>query len=755
MKYPVVIIILFLLIAVKVEATDRYVAASCSGQPTPCYTTAQAASNAAVAGDTVYFRAGSYAAFTVANSGTLGNPITFRNYNNETVTITGSPPDCGTGDGTSMICVNAVNYITINGLILHGSGTSTSGIQISHASFINLLNSEIRYAGQTGVAIYYADTHDILVQNNVWHDNVQANIEQSGSFRQGACTRPITGSGCDWGAGFNAGYNTYNINVIDNVAYFNHGEALTISGFNSVVRGNMVTDNWSANLYCTACYNTLYERNFIYVTPDFAAYPLMPGWSTNKVVYEGLSISSGDPGVHDLTGIVVANNILGGGINRWQYGTVFSDNGNQILNNTLITNPGEQGNAGIWWKNPGGTVSNLVVRNNLIHRTANGSGGGAIQLNNISSATVSNNIYYDTTGTALTYNAVTYSSLASWAAASGDSNSLVANPLLVNASATPCRLWVDPRGGLGAPCSIATARAQAANYALQATSPAKDHGFNLGTPYNTDYTGATRTVPWDIGAYESGVIITPPTPQLVLALPLDEGSGLTAVDVSGQKNNATRVGGAAWDNNGKYGKAIMFDGTGYLTIPTAPSLALSPAMTLESWIYPTASANGQTFTVIWKNNYYLYGSSAAGYCGSPVGSPLGGYATTTGQSGHWLCASAGSLPPLNQWTHLAVTFDGNSTLTFYLNGNPVGLLPSSDPMEPSGEDLNIGGNIRWGEYFTGKIDEVRVYNYARTPDQIVSDMNTPLIGAPGKVVEIAAPASVEISSASSLEISAD
>jgi hypothetical protein len=61
----------------------------------------------------------------------------------------------------------------------------------------------------------------------------------------------------------------------------------------------------------------------------------------------------------------------------------------------------------------------------------------------------------------------------------------------------------------------------------------------------------------------------------------------------------------------------------------------------------------------------------------------------------------------------------------------------------------------FGENFVGKIDEPRIYNYARTPAQIVSDMNTPLIGGPGKYVDIAAPASVEISASASLEISAD
>jgi hypothetical protein len=40
--------------------------------------------------------------------------------------------------------------------------------------------------------------------------------------------------------------------------------------------------------------------------------------------------------------------------------------------------------------------------------------------------------------------------------------------------------------------------------------------------------------------------------------------------------------------------------------------------------------------------------------------------------------------------------------------------------------LQIGGNTFYVQYFPGTIDEVRIYNVARTQTQIQSDMNTPL-----------------------------
>jgi concanavalin A-like lectin/glucanase superfamily protein len=44
--------------------------------------------------------------------------------------------------------------------------------------------------------------------------------------------------------------------------------------------------------------------------------------------------------------------------------------------------------------------------------------------------------------------------------------------------------------------------------------------------------------------------------------------------------------------------------------------------------------------------------------------------------------------------------------------------------------LRIGGNLIWGEYFNGLLDEIRVYNRVLTAGEVVTDMNTPVGGAP-------------------------
>jgi hypothetical protein len=78
---------------------------------------------------------------------------------------------------------------------------------------------------------------------------------------------------------------------------------------------------------------------------------------------------------------------------------------------------------------------------------------------------------------------------------------------------------------------------------------------------------------------------------------------------------------------------------------------------------------------------------------------------------------------LNAWTHLAVTYDGSS-MRFYTNGVLVRTTSNVTPIKASTGNLRIGGNSVWGEFFSGLIDDVRIYNRALTATEIQTDMNT-------------------------------
>ena len=81
--------------------------------------------------------------------------------------------------------------------------------------------------------------------------------------------------------------------------------------------------------------------------------------------------------------------------------------------------------------------------------------------------------------------------------------------------------------------------------------------------------------------------------------------------------------------------------------------------------------------------------------------------------------------PLNTWTHLATTYDG-TTLRLFVNGTQVGSRAVSGALLTSSGVLRIGGNSQWGEYFAGRIDEVRIYNRALTQSEIAADSAAPV-----------------------------
>jgi chitodextrinase len=78
-----------------------------------------------------------------------------------------------------------------------------------------------------------------------------------------------------------------------------------------------------------------------------------------------------------------------------------------------------------------------------------------------------------------------------------------------------------------------------------------------------------------------------------------------------------------------------------------------------------------------------------------------------------------------RWTHLAVTYDG-AFVRLYVNGAVVATHVAQGELGLSTGPLSIGGNSIWGEWFKGRIDDVRVYNRPLSADELKADMATPV-----------------------------
>ena len=241
-------------------------------------------------------------------------------------------------------------------------------------------------------------------------------------------------------------------------------------------------------------------------------------------------------------------------------------------------------------------------------------------------------------------------------------------------------------------------------------------GLSAGTTYR--YRVRAQDAVPNFSGYSNIATATTSTQSsgLVAAYSFNEGSGVSVGDASGS-GNVGSVGSAAWSVAGKFGGALSFNGSGArVTVPDAASLRLSSAMTLEAWVSPSAVSSAWRDVIVkGDDDYYLMATSAPS--SFPVGAGIFG--------GVKARAFGTSVLALNTWTHLAVTYDG-AMLRLYVNGVLVASTAKTGAIASSANPLQFGGDAIYGQYFAGKIDEVRVYNVALSAAQVQTDMNTPV-----------------------------
>ena len=205
---------------------------------------------------------------------------------------------------------------------------------------------------------------------------------------------------------------------------------------------------------------------------------------------------------------------------------------------------------------------------------------------------------------------------------------------------------------------------------------------------------------------------------LVAAYGFGEGEGFTVADASGNGNGGT-ITGATWTTAGRFGNALVFNGmNSWVTVNDAPSLDLTTAMTLEAWVFPTVAPSGWRDLISKESGsgiaYYLY---ASGTGNRPATGILIGSVERT--------LFGTSVLPTSAWRHVAATYDGTQQ-RLYVGGVQVASRAQTGSIAVTTGPLRLGGNGVWGEYFNGRIDEVRIYNRALTAEQIVADMGRPV-----------------------------
>jgi hypothetical protein len=195
---------------------------------------------------------------------------------------------------------------------------------------------------------------------------------------------------------------------------------------------------------------------------------------------------------------------------------------------------------------------------------------------------------------------------------------------------------------------------------------------------------------------------------------LDETSGTIAHDSAGT-NDGILHGRPAWVP-GAIDGALGFDGIDdYVDCGNSPLFDLTEQITVAAWVnVASVPIDVRARVIIAKGNtaWRLSTGGSVGrggrrflfaVCGPPCVNLVDG---KTGVG-------------TGEWHHVCGTYD-HRTIRLYVDGAPDGVVRSIEPIATNAHSVYIGENAETpGQFWHGSIDDVRVYDYALSADEIM------------------------------------
>ncbi|MFA6186036.1 MAG: LamG domain-containing protein [Phycisphaerae bacterium] len=175
--------------------------------------------------------------------------------------------------------------------------------------------------------------------------------------------------------------------------------------------------------------------------------------------------------------------------------------------------------------------------------------------------------------------------------------------------------------------------------------------------------------------------------------------------------------------------ALQFDGTNdYVVIPDNDALSPQAAgqMTVSTWVKIDAWPIGNNEVVLAKStdyqSEYNVGITTTGQVNFTLWRPTGS---------HYAFAMGGTIT-LGQWHNITGTYNQSDAVKVYLDGILVNQSNSwNPPMGGNGTaSLDFGkiGGSTTPCWFNGTLDDVSIWNYAKTDAEVLNSFNQTLIG---------------------------
>jgi hypothetical protein len=165
----------------------------------------------------------------------------------------------------------------------------------------------------------------------------------------------------------------------------------------------------------------------------------------------------------------------------------------------------------------------------------------------------------------------------------------------------------------------------------------------------------------------------------------DEGDSDIVREATGSGNDGKfNDPGIQW-TEGKMDKGLAFAGSNehphWIDVPHSPDMDIQNAITMEAWVFPKEISPGRPTIINKQSSYHLRLDLT-----SQVAVQLYGVEPSDYQFSH-------SLIKLNEWTHIAVTYDG-AEIKFYINGEQdENVVKAAGKIRSTTNAVHFGGDL--------------------------------------------------------------